>query len=49
MCTVDVVDNPFVENVKSVMQMTSAANAFGAPGWGAPSMAPRGVCLVMLT
>lgn len=28
--------NPFVDNVKNVMQMTSAVNAFGAPGWGTP-------------
>ncbi|XP_052808218.1 phosphatidylinositol-binding clathrin assembly protein LAP-like isoform X2 [Mya arenaria] len=31
-------DNPFVENVKNVMQMTSTANAFGAPGWGVQPM-----------
>ncbi|XP_052808222.1 phosphatidylinositol-binding clathrin assembly protein LAP-like isoform X6 [Mya arenaria] len=30
--------NPFVENVKNVMQMTSTANAFGAPGWGVQPM-----------
>ncbi|KAL4233746.1 hypothetical protein ACF0H5_008426 [Mactra antiquata] len=29
--------NPFVENVKSVMQMNSGTNAFGAPAWGPPS------------
>ena len=44
-CTVALVENPFVENVKSVMQMTSTVNAFGAPAWGAPAMAPQGVCL----
>ncbi|XP_052242281.1 phosphatidylinositol-binding clathrin assembly protein LAP-like isoform X3 [Dreissena polymorpha] len=35
-------ENPFVQNVKSVMQMTSSMNAFGAPSWGQPAMAPYG-------
>ncbi|XP_060573860.1 phosphatidylinositol-binding clathrin assembly protein LAP-like isoform X9 [Ruditapes philippinarum] len=35
-------ENPFVENVKSVMQMNSGMNAFGAPAWGPPPMSSGG-------
>lgn len=36
-------ENPFIENVKSVMQMNSGMNAFGAPAWGPPPMSTAGL------
>ena len=40
--SVYVSENPFVQNVQNVMQMTQGTNAFGAPAWGQVVPPPSG-------